>query len=143
MGAKVASVLQLLEAGNIEGGVRYFVETVVFGPGAWDMIPPEVRETVIFNAPSFVDEMRDPEFLSRDDARLRRISRPVLLTCGQESPRVFRSIIEKLSQVLPEAHVITFPGVVHEPEDQQPAAYVEAVTQFVEGVSKRARAYTA
>ena len=143
MGAKVASVLQLLEAGNIEDGVRQFVETVVFGPGAWDMIPAEVRQMVLFNAPSFVDEMRDPEFLTIDRARLHSIARPVLLTCGQESPRVFRSIIEELSQALPEAQVITFPGVVHEPEDQQPAEYVAAVTRFLDGVSRRAQALAA
>jgi pimeloyl-ACP methyl ester carboxylesterase len=37
--ARIAGVVDLLEAGEIEAGVRQFVETIAFGPGAWEDIP--------------------------------------------------------------------------------------------------------
>src|ERR671933_696304 len=60
---RVHVVIELLERGEMESGARQFVETVAFGPGAWEQLPDELRQTLIFNAPTFLDEQRDPEWL--------------------------------------------------------------------------------
>ncbi len=41
-----------LAAGDVEGGTRQFMETVVFGPRAWEIIPPERRQVLMSNAPT-------------------------------------------------------------------------------------------
>jgi hypothetical protein len=34
------AVVKLLESGDVPGGTCLFVETIAFGPGAWDKLPP-------------------------------------------------------------------------------------------------------
>jgi hypothetical protein len=63
-------VIELLEKGQMERGARQFIETIAVGPGAWEELPDKVRQTVIFNAPTFVDEQRDPEWQAIDLQRL-------------------------------------------------------------------------
>lgn len=128
---RMDAVVELLEAGDMEGGVRQFVETIAFGPGAWEQIPPEVKRIVIFNAPTFLDEMRDPEALSIDLARLRRFPHPALLTLGEQSPPFFPPIMEKVARELPQAERKTFLGVGHEPEYEAPELYVATITEFI------------
>ena len=43
-------IVSLLDAGRIEDGTRVFVETVAFGPGAWDILPQALKDTFINNA---------------------------------------------------------------------------------------------
>lgn len=131
-GDGVDRVVELLEAGRYEEGVRQFVENLIFGPGAWEQIPPEVKQTVIFNAPTFLDERRDPEALSVDLARLRRFARPVLFTLGELSPPLFRGALEKLGEVLLHAEWKMFAGAGHEPEVEQADLYAAALIDFVE-----------
>lgn len=56
------AVAEKLEAGQVEVGSRQFMEMVAMGPGAWEQLPEEVRQKTILNAPTFLDEMRDPEW---------------------------------------------------------------------------------
>jgi pimeloyl-ACP methyl ester carboxylesterase len=129
-----AAVVERLEAGDREGGVRQFVE-IIFGPGAWEHLPSELKHRVLFNAPTFLDEMHDPEALSIERARLRRFSHPALLTIGEQSPPFFAPIVEKLAPVLPQAERKTWVGVGHEPEDTHPELYVATVTEFITRVT--------
>ena len=131
---RIDAVVELLEAGDIEGGVRQFVETML-GPGVWEQIPPEIKQIVIFNAPTFLDEMRDPEALSIDLARLGRFSHPALLTHGEQSPPFFPAIVEKVANVLPQSERKTFLGAGHEPEDTHPEDYVATLTEFITRVT--------
>jgi pimeloyl-ACP methyl ester carboxylesterase len=128
--AQIAAVVDLLEAGQTEAGVRQFVETIIFGPGAWEQIPAEIRQTVLFNAPTFLEETRDPSLLSLDLPALRRYTGPVLLTLADDGPPFFRPIIERLAQALPQAERKVFAGTGHEPEYTHPDAYVATVSTF-------------
>jgi len=98
-------------------------------------VPPELKKTVIFNAPTFLDEMRDPEALSIDLALLRRFSLPALLTLGEQGPPFFPPIVEKVANVLPQAERKTFAGAGHEPEDTHPELYVATITEFITRVT--------
>jgi pimeloyl-ACP methyl ester carboxylesterase len=135
---RIDAIVERLEAGDMEGGVRAFVDTI-FGPGVWEQIPSEVKQIVIFNAPTFLDERRDPESLSVDLARLRRFPHPALLTAGEQGPPFFKPIVEKIANALPQAERMTFPGVGHEPEYEAPERYVATVTEFITRVSNALR----
>ena len=40
----------------------YFVEEVAFGPGAWENeLPAETQAVFVQNAPTYLDELQDPE----------------------------------------------------------------------------------
>ena len=73
-------IVALLDAGRIEDGTRVFVDTVAFGPGAWDTLPQALKDTFMNNALTWTDELRDPEWsiVALDD--LARFDRPALVT---------------------------------------------------------------
>lgn len=129
--AKVQSVLQQLEAGDIPGGTRRFVEEIAMGPGTWEQLPEEEREMNMHNAPTFLDEQRDPEWASLDLAGLAAFPGPVLLTQGDQSPPWFSTIIAKLGGAMKQAEVRTIPGAGHVPHQTHPDEYVATVTDFI------------
>jgi pimeloyl-ACP methyl ester carboxylesterase len=132
--AKTQSVLEQLEGGDVPGGTQRFVDEIALGPGTWQRLPPEVREVFMTNAPTFLDENRDPEWASLELARLADFSRPVLLTQGDQSPPWFLDVVAKLDQVLEQAEVRTLPGAGHVPQLTHPDSYVAAVIEFIRGL---------
>src|SRR3954452_5655089 len=65
------SVGSRIVAGDHEGAARQFVDDVAFGPGAWDhQLSPEAKEVFVRNAPTYLDELRDPHQLIIDAAAL-------------------------------------------------------------------------
>jgi pimeloyl-ACP methyl ester carboxylesterase len=128
--ARIGAVVGLLEAGDIEGGVRQFVETIAFGPGMWDKIPLKTRQIAISNALTFLDEMHDAEAFSIDLVRLRNFPHPALLMLGEQGPPFFPPIMEQLTRALPRAERKMFVGTGHEPEISDPENYVATLIEF-------------
>lgn len=127
-------VMNALEAGNSEEGARRFIDSIALGPGSWDNFVPDVaKKTLINNAPTFLDEMRDPELLGFDTQTLSRFTRPVLLTGGSASPPIFVPVLEKLAAVLPNATRRTFEGAGHLPHLTHPQEYAAAIVGFAGG----------
>jgi pimeloyl-ACP methyl ester carboxylesterase len=135
---RIAAVIRMLETQNYPAAAREFVETIAFGPGAWEQFPPERREAFIFNAPTWLDEMRDPESLSIDLNRLRTFSAPALLTLGGQSPPFFPLVVERIAETMPRAVTSTFLGAGHVPQLSHPDEYVVKVTSFA-GEARSAR----
>lgn len=131
VGRRVGAVAQRIASGDHEGAAKQFAETVALGPGAWALLPPENQRTMIDNAPTFLDETRDPEALTLDLGALRQCDRPVLLTAGDQSPPPFAPVIRKVAEALPRAEVVTLAGAGHIPQVTHPERYVEAVVAFV------------
>jgi pimeloyl-ACP methyl ester carboxylesterase len=135
MDDRMLAVINNLAAGNMEEGARRFVEMVI-GTGAWDtFLPDEAKRTLINNAPTFLDEARDPEALTLDLKALSQFSRPALLSDGSESPPFFAPVLDKLSAALPNATRKTFAGAGHVPHFTHPAEYAAAITEFIDSAS--------
>ncbi|HUF83275.1 MAG TPA: alpha/beta hydrolase [Acidimicrobiia bacterium] len=126
------AVRVLLEAGDFAGGAERFVETVALGPGMWSQLPPEMRDMFVRHAPTFLGELRDPDALTIDLAALGRVSTPLLLTKGDQSPPMFAPIVEQLARAVPDAQRHTFTGAGHVPQLTNPDDYVAVVTSFVQ-----------
>jgi pimeloyl-ACP methyl ester carboxylesterase len=125
-------VMDALEAGNFEEGAKQFVDDVALGTGSWDNFVPDVaKTTLINNAPTFLDEMRDPGLLRIDTGALSRFSKPVLVSGGSASPPIFVPVLEKLAAVLPNATRKTFEGAGHLPHVSHPQEYAEAIVGFI------------
>src|SRR6185503_13755479 len=93
MGSSIASVVSKLEAGEHEAGAREFVDEVALGPGTWDQLPGEAHEMFVRNAPTFLDESRDPNALAVDLSAVSSLEHPILLTEGDESPPFYSKVI--------------------------------------------------
>jgi pimeloyl-ACP methyl ester carboxylesterase len=131
---KLIAVEQRLAAGDMEGGARLFFETVVFGPGAWEQLPEQSRRTFVTNAPTFLEEMRDPEQLRIDLDGLARFPHPTLLTNGGESKPEFLPVVARLAATIPGAQRRTLAGAGHVPHLTHPAEYVALTLEFLSQV---------
>jgi pimeloyl-ACP methyl ester carboxylesterase len=129
---RVGVVIGMLDARDYPGGARQFVETIAFRPGAWEQLPPDLRETFIFNASTWLDEMRDPEALSINLDRLQAFSARALLTHGGQSPAIFNLVVRQIALKMPRAVASTFPGAGHVPHLSHPDEYVATVTSFAD-----------
>jgi pimeloyl-ACP methyl ester carboxylesterase len=127
---RMAAVIRMLESRAYPAAAREFVETIAFGPGAWERLPPGRREMFIFNAPTWLDEMRDPESLTINLDVLRTFSAPALLTLGGQSPPFFPLVVKQIAAKMPRAVTSTFPEAGHVPHLSHPDEYVARVTSF-------------
>lgn len=128
------AVVNLLAAGDTESGARQFAETVAYGPGAWQIIPPERRTVMMNNASTWVDEMRDPGAWTANLAAIAAIPCPILLTRGDQSLRFWSPVVSRLAYHLPQAKVRVIAGAGHVPAATHPAEYVATITSFLAAV---------
>lgn len=128
-GAAVSPVLELIGRGEPEAAAREFVE-IVLGPDAWETLPEEERASMAANADSFAGEAFDPAWADIDLDALSRISVPVLLTQGDQSPPLFATVIARLAAAMNSAEVRTLPGAGHIPHATHPAEYVAVISRF-------------
>jgi pimeloyl-ACP methyl ester carboxylesterase len=123
-------VVDLLAKGENAKAAELFVETIAMGEGAWKQLPPEARETFVYNAPTFYDETNDPLSLEIDLEALSAFDKPALLSNGTKSAPFFPMVINKLVNVLPNARRITIEGAGHVPHMSHPKEYVDLVQRF-------------
>lgn len=124
-------MLSLLNAGQMERGAQEFVDTLAFGPGAWNGLPQPMRDTFIQNAPTFLDECNDPDGLRLDLSSLCAFDRRSLVTTGTDSPAFFKPITQAVAEALPASTFHTFEGAGHVPHASHPALYAKTVRQFL------------
>jgi hypothetical protein len=106
----VEDVARRIAEGDHEGAARQFVD-LVLGPGAWESeLPPEIRAIYVPNAPTFLDDLRDPTFVTIDETALARLEIRVCLTQGLESPPLFARAIDRLVELIPRARRETIEG---------------------------------
>ncbi len=129
-------VRRRLIEGDHEGAARQFVEEVAFGPGAWESeLPPATRAIFVKNAPTYLDELEDPNQLAVDQEALTRLEIPVRLTEGSESPPVFARVIDRLAQLIPRVARETIEGAAHVPQLTTPERYVDVTTEALRAAS--------
>ncbi len=129
---RIGAVVERIAAGDHAGAAEQFVETVALGPNTWAQLPDAARQTFVENAPTFLDETKDPEQLAFDSAWVRGFSAPALLTSGDQSPPTFAPVVAQLAGVLPNAEAIVLQGTGHIPQVTHADAYVEAIRSFVQ-----------
>lgn len=133
----VMAVADRVGGGDHEGAARQFVEEVALGPGAWNELPPEEKAMLVRNAPTFLDELNDPDAFSIDEEALARLEMPVRLTQGAESAPLFPRVIDRLCALIPGAERETFEGAGHLPHVAVPERYVDLTTHTIRFGEKR------
>lgn len=130
VGNRIKAVVDLVSTHEYEQAAKLFVETIAFGPGAWKELPEAIKQTFIFNAPTFLDEIRDPSNLEFDIESLSVFHNPALLTNGSESPPFFTMALNLISRGLPQAKRLEFKGAGHVPHLSHAEKYIQTIKQF-------------
>jgi pimeloyl-ACP methyl ester carboxylesterase len=128
--SRVGAVVGRIASGDHAGAAEQFVDTVALGPGNWARMAPNIQQAMIENAPTFLDELNDPEALAFEPEWIANFSKPALLTLGDQSPPAFAPVVAKLSTALPHAEVVTLPGCGHVPHVTHPDVYPAKVIEF-------------
>jgi pimeloyl-ACP methyl ester carboxylesterase len=127
----IAALTARVERGDLAGAAEQFVEEVALGPGGWQILPQQNKETMVDTAESFVFEQRDPEAASVDRAALTTIEPPTLLMRGKHSPRWFSGIVDQLAAAISGARIHTFDDAGHAPHLTHPDEFVTVVAGFL------------
>ena len=130
MAASIASTLDLIRHGRHEDGTRLFMETIAFGPGAWDQIPEPMRDTFVFNAPTFHAEQADPDWSSIELSELADTGTPLHLTYSSDTRPAMREIVEILARRLPTARQQSVDGAGHVPQITDPNQLAKLIEDF-------------
>ncbi len=134
--AAIRSALDQLQAGDIRGGARSFVENVALGPGAWDMLPPSVHDQLVRNAPGFLGDAEDPAWSGLDWDAAARIGVPVLVSWGSESPRWLQEVARHVAARIPAASSRELKGCGHLPHMTHAHRYAADVAEFAARASR-------
>jgi pimeloyl-ACP methyl ester carboxylesterase len=136
---RIEAVIATLRSGRTALGAQQFVETVALGPGMWDKLPSEMRQTFVFNAPTWLDEMNEQSAFVLDLGRLSALDRPVLISRGDRSPPFFGPILDTVAQAVPHARRHTYNGAGHAPHLTHPDHFVRVVGGFIGSVATARR----
>ena len=128
---EIQRVIEHLRDGDLVGGARRFVEEVALGPGAWQMLPPEVHEQLVRNVPGFLGDVEDPAAFDLDLVAPARLGCPLLVTHGSESPRWLREVATFVAGRIEDAQVRTLAGAGHLPHETDPDGYRAVLEEFV------------
>jgi pimeloyl-ACP methyl ester carboxylesterase len=134
--ASLEAVGRRIAEGDHEGAARQFVEEVAFGPSAWEnQLPPEAKEVMVNNAPTFLDELQDTTAMGIDEGALAKLEIPVRFTGGSDSPPIFGRVIDRLVELVPGGARETIEGAAHVPHMTTPERYVQGTTRAVQQVA--------
>ena len=122
---------EMMEQGEVESGVRIFVDGVVEA-GTFDRFPPEVQDLILDNACEFKIETSSPDFwtpFTCEDAG--RVATDTLLLTGDMSLEWLQLIVDELDRCMPNSECVTVPETTHEVTSDNPEAYNEIVLGFL------------
>ncbi|MCQ4347508.1 alpha/beta hydrolase [Pseudomonas stutzeri] len=124
--------LGLIRAGQVEAGLRLFVDTVS-GPGIWERSSARFRHMALDNAYTLVGLVEDhPEPVG--EGLLAAVRCPVLLLGGERSPQPFPAILRMLGHCLSDVRSVILPGVSHGMNVQRPALFNRLVGEFLDSL---------
>jgi len=127
----VAQASAKIAAGDLEGGLRVFVDGIN-GPGAWDKLAPGdrmMREDNAYTLLAQVNEGRQPYGKVEAEA----LSVPPLFIGGADTPGLLPIVLKALAATVPGAKRVMIPNAGHSMFRQQPKAFCAAVLPVLDG----------
>lgn len=120
--------------GDMEDGLRKFMDGILGRKGAFDQIPPQQRGDLLRFAPEMKLEMlaAPKHYLPTPTGEeIAQISVPTLLVSGDRSPIMFHIIIDEIARWLPNYERVTIPNTGHSMHAGNPDAYNKEVLRFL------------
>src|ERR1700686_1326415 len=134
----VTTALDLYAKREDDSAVKSFISGV-HGPGSFERLPPRIQKHMLLNAHEMRAELRMPPersfpVFTCDDAR--RITMPMLLVTGTNSPKFFRAILDQLHVCVPSSTQAEIPAASHGVQFENPEAFNDALLKFLVHVEK-------
>jgi pimeloyl-ACP methyl ester carboxylesterase len=101
------------------------------GAGAFDKQPEAVRQMLLDNARTVRLRLSAPPPPAIACATLRGVKAPTLVASGERTRRYYSLITEVLVRCIPGSRLVTIPKATHPMSIQNPAAFNEALLQFL------------
>jgi pimeloyl-ACP methyl ester carboxylesterase len=139
MRARERQVVAELQQGHHEPAAKLFMEAIAIGPGAWNALPEQSRQTFVHNAPTWLDDVTDPTQGTLEVGELAALAVPVLLTVGERSEPIHHAVAACLAAAIPEQVRHTFEDAGHIPHLTHPDVFVDVVTSFLDDVAALAK----
>jgi non-heme chloroperoxidase len=119
--------------GDLEKGVRLFLDGVSGAQGSFDQMPEPVKGRILDNARELSAETASPGYFSTEltPQQVERISCPMLLLRGERSPKMFHLIMDRLAQCARNAQQATIPNASHSMPSNNPPVYNQVVMDFL------------
>lgn len=130
-GAKAASpAKKRFRKGDDEEAVGLFANGVL-GEGGFENLPEEIQSRIVANAPALKAELLGPGFPEFSKEEASKMSIPTLLVSGENSPRFFRTISDKINDLLPNSNYFVIPRVSHNMHVANPEMFNKKVLEFL------------
>ncbi|HSJ35515.1 MAG TPA: alpha/beta hydrolase, partial [Acidimicrobiia bacterium] len=126
----LAVVASLIERDRRRDAAEHFIDRVALGPGSRAQLPEPFKAVLKGNAPTYLDELRDPTSTSVNLTALATTSVPLKITLGSESPRIFAAITDALAMLVPDARIETIAGAGHIPYVTHPHQWADILAAF-------------
>jgi pimeloyl-ACP methyl ester carboxylesterase len=129
-GARVISPAEKsFRRGDDEGGRDAFVGGVL-GKERWRALPEARRQQADQNLSTLKASMLGAGFPPLGDEEVRGVRAPALLVAGEHTRAIFRRILDRLEELLPDTERVTLPGATHT-QEENPQALGEFVVEFI------------
>jgi pimeloyl-ACP methyl ester carboxylesterase len=129
--ARFTAAADKIAAGDIEGGLAFFVDTLE-GAGRWQRLPPMMKQGLLDNATTLIGQVRDDRPLfSKADARSIRM--PTLFIGGERTKGLLPMVLHALAAYVPNSRTAMIPGTTHPMFEQAPQKFSEIVLDFLAG----------
>lgn len=129
VGAAMPKVTARIAAGDIDGGLKLFLEAID-GPRGWDRTSAAFKQMARDNAFTLLGQIREHRapITQRDIAAIRA---PTLLIGGARTPPPFPDTLDVLEAALADVRRVTVPKARHAMNVENPAAFNAAVLSFL------------
>jgi esterase len=127
--ARVKSVLNRFEGGDIEGGLEIFIDAVS-GVGSWKNLTEAQRQIFRDNAWT-IKGMEQEERRPVNCRELEALNMPVLLVGGEKSPARYGQVLTVIEPCLKQRERVTIPNASHGMHRMNPDAFNSFVAEFL------------
>jgi len=123
---------EAVKAGDVVQAAKLLFDWVANqGAGAFDKQPEAVRQMILDNARTVPLLLAAPAPPAVSCATLGGVKAPTLVIGGEQTPRYFSLINEVIVRCIPGSRLVIIPQATHPMSLQNPAAFNEALLQFL------------
>ena len=124
------SLIKQLDLGNDEAATQGFIDYWT-GAGTWASLPEHRRPSLIQGAKANAKKWRESLGYPFSEEEIRELRLPVLLLAGSNSTLAAGSVVARLQALLPQAEVVTLPGLGHLGPLTHPAVVNAEISSFL------------
>jgi pimeloyl-ACP methyl ester carboxylesterase len=121
--------LAAFNSGDFGSALRFNVDGIMNRKNALDTLSDSVRSMMKDNEKTVGELSAEPPAFGRDEAS--KITAPVLLMNGSDSPKVLHTIVERLAKAIPKSEVARVSGSAHFPHIEKPEEFNRIVLDFL------------